>query len=143
MRRPLTVLALLSVLALSGCAAQSGSTSSDSTKDFTGPQKAVAATVENLQQAAKDRKGTTICADLITAKLRDAISATDCPDLVHHTIRETDDIDLSVKTVTITGDKATAQVKEKTGESASRTRTIEFENTAGRWRISALPPAAQ
>ena len=137
MRRALSVIAVLVCLPLAGCT-QAGTNNDDSTKDFSGEQKAVASTVEDLQTAAKDRKGTTICADLITAELRDKISGTDCSKVVKDAIRDTDEVDLQVKTVTVTGDKAVASVKEKTGGD-DRTRTIELQKVAGRWRISALP----
>ena len=137
MRRALPLLALLVCLPLAGCT-QAGTKNTDSTKDFTGDQKAVASTVEDLQTAAKDRKGTTICADLVTAELRDNISTTDCPKVMKDAVRDTDEVDLQVKTVKVTGDTATASVKEKTGGD-DRMRTIEFQKVAGRWRISALP----
>ena len=137
MRRALPVIALLVCLPLAGCT-QAGTKNSDSTKDFTGDQKAVASTVEDLQTAAKDRKGTTICGDLITAELRDKISASDCPKVMKDAVRDTDEVDLQVKTVKVTGDTAVASVKEKTGGN-DRIRTIELQKVAGRWRISALP----
>ena len=137
MRLALPALALLVCLPLAGCT-QAGTKNTDSTKDFTGDQKAVASTVEDLQTAAKDRKGTTICADLITAELRDKISASDCPKVVKDAVRDTDEVDLKVKTVKVTGDTAVASVKEKTGGN-DRLRTIELQKVAGRWRISALP----
>ena len=137
MRRALPVIALLVCLPLAGCT-QAGTKNTDSTKDFTGEQKAVASTVEDLQTAAKDHKGTTICADLITAELRDKISPTDCPKVMKDGVRDTDEVDLKVKTVTITGDQAVASVQEKTGGDG-RIRTIELQKVAGRWRISALP----
>ena len=137
MRRALPLIALLVCLPLAGCT-QAGTKNSDSTKDFTGDQKAVASTVEDLQTAAKDRKGTTICADLITAELRDKISTSDCPKVMKDAVRETDEVDLKVKTVKVTGDTAVASVQEKTG-GGDRIRTIELQKVAGRWRISALP----
>ena len=137
MRRALPVIALLVCLPLAGCT-QAGTKNSDSTKDFTGEQKAVASTVEDLQTAAKDRKGTTICADLVTAELRDKISGSDCPKVVKDAVRDTDEVDLQVKTVKVTGDTAVASVKEKTG-GGDRIRRIELQKVAGRWRISALP----
>jgi hypothetical protein len=137
MRRALPVIALLVCLPLAGCT-QAGTKNSDSTKDFTGDQKAVASTVEDLQTAAKDRKGTTICGDLITAELRDKISASDCPKVMKDAVRDTDEVDLKVKTVKVTGDTAVASVQEKTGGD-DRMRTIELQKVAGRWRISALP----
>jgi hypothetical protein len=137
MRRALSVIAVLATLPLAGCT-QAGTKNSDTTKDFTGDQKAVASTVEDLQTAAKDRKGTTICADLITAELRDKISTSDCPKVMKDAVRDTDEVDLQVKTVKVTGDTAVASVKEKTGGD-DRMRTIELQKVAGRWRISALP----
>ena len=137
MRRALPVIALLVCLPLAGCT-QAGTKNSDSTKDFTGDQKAVASTVEDLQTAAKDRKGTTICADLITAELRDKISTSDCPKVMKDAVRDTDEVDLKVKTVKVTGETAVASVQEKTG-GGDRIRTIELQKVAGRWRISALP----
>ncbi len=138
MRRLSALIALIACVVLSGCA-QSGTKDTDSSKDFTGDQKAVAVTVEDLQTAAKDRKGTTICADLITAELRDKISGTNCSKVVKDAIRDTDESDLTVKTVTVTGDTAVAQVNEKTGDGSHRTKTLNFEKAAGRWRISQLP----
>jgi hypothetical protein len=138
MRRALPVLALTACVLLSGCA-QGGTKNTDSTGEFAGDKKAVAATVEDLQSAAKDRKGTTICADLITAELRDKISATNCSTVVEDGIRDTDEVDFTVKTVTVTDDKAVAQVQEETGDKKYRRRTIDLEKVAGRWRISALP----
>ena len=137
MRRALPLIGLLVCLPLAGCT-QAGTKNTDSTKDFTGDQKAVASTVEDLQTAAKDRKGTTICADLITAELRDKISTSDCPKVMKDAVRETDEVDLKVKTVKVTGDTAVASVQEKTG-GGDRIRTIELQKVAGRWRISALP----
>jgi len=137
MRRALPLIGLLVCLPLAGCT-QAGTKNTDSTKDFTGDQKAVASTVEDLQTAAKDRKGTTICADLITAELRDKISTSDCPKVMKDAVRDTDEVDLKVKTVKITGETAVASVQEKTG-GGDRIRTIELQKVAGRWRISALP----
>ena len=139
MRRAAPVIALLLSAASSrGCGGQ-GSTNTDSTKDFTGEQKAVATTVEDLQVAAREKDGKEICADLITAELRDQISASNCGEVVKDAIRETDEVDLTVTAVTIDGTTAVAQVKEKTGDDASRKRTVKLEKAAGKWRISELP----
>ncbi len=140
MRRALLLPALAVVAVLSGCGGQ-GSTNTDSTKDFTGEQKAVATTVEDLQVAAREKDGKEICADLITAELRDRISESNCSEVVKDAIRETDEVDLTVTAVTISGTTAVAQVKEKTGDETSRKRTVKLEKAAGKWRISELPQA--
>lgn len=138
-RLRLPAVLLATALALAGCGGQ-GSENTDSAEEFSGEQKAVATTVEDLQTAAKERDGREICSDLITAKLRDAISDEDCGEAVDDAIRETDEVDLEVTKVTIAGSSATALVKEETGEDASRTRTLKLEKAAGRWRIAELPP---
>lgn len=138
MRRAPVLIAVLATVVLAGCGGQ-GSKNTDSTKDFTGEQKAVATTVEELQKAAKDRDGKKVCSELITAELRDKISATDCGKVVKDAIRETDEVDLAVTKVAITGDTAVATVEEQVTDDKDRTRTIKLEKAAGTWRISELP----
>ncbi len=139
MRRAAALIALLvSAAVLAGCGGQ-GSKNTDSSGDFSGEQKAVATTVEDLQTAAREKDGKKVCADLITAELRDQISSSNCGEEVKDAIRETDEVDLTVSAVTITGTTAVAQVKEKTGDDASRMRTVKLEKAAGKWRISELP----
>jgi hypothetical protein len=139
MRRAAALTAVfVSAAVLAGCGGQ-GSDNTDSTKDFTGAQQDVATTVEELQVAAREKDGKKVCADLITAELRDQISASNCGEVVKDAIRDTDEVDLTVSAVTITGTTAVAQVKEKTGEDASRRRTVKLEKAAGKWRISELP----
>lgn len=137
-RAPVLLAVLLAAVLLAGCGGQ-GSENTDSTKDFTGEQQAVATTVEDLQKAAKDRDGKKICSDLITAELRDEISATDCGKAVKDAIRDTDEVDLAVTKVVISGDKADATVEEQVGEDKDRVRTVKLEKAAGKWRISELP----
>lgn len=141
MRRVPVLLALLATVALAGCGGQ-GSKNTDSSKEFKGEQQEVATTIEDLQTAAKDRNGGQVCSDLITAELRDKISATDCGKVVKDAIRETDEVDLEVTKVTITGDKAVAEINEQVAEDTDRKRTINLEKTAGKWRISQLPQAS-
>ena len=139
LRLPAALLSAALAFALAGCAG-GGNRDTDSAADFTGEQKAVATTVEDLQKAAKERDGRKICSDLITAKLRDSISGENCGEAVDDAIRETDEVDLEVTRVTISGTAATALVDEETGEDESRTRTLKLEKAAGRWRIAELPP---
>ena len=91
------------------------------------------------RRAAKDKDGTKVCSDLITAELRDQISTSNCGKVVKDAIRDTDEVDLEVTKVTITGDKAVAEVNEKVSDSKDRKRTIDLEKAAGKWRVSQLP----
>lgn len=141
MRRVPVLIALLATVALAGCGGQ-GTKNTDSAKEFKGEQQQVAKTIEDLQTAAKDRDGTKVCADLITAELRDKISSTNCGKVVKDAIRETDEVDLEVKKVTITGDTAVAEVNEQVAEDTDRKRTIKLEKAAGKWRVSELPQSS-
>ena len=99
--------------ALAGCAG-GGSKNKDSASDFTGEEKAVATTVEDLQSAATsdERK---ICSDLIVAELRDAIAengnAATCVAAMEGVLKDTDQSDLTVRRVSIDGTKASAVVR--------------------------------
>ena len=48
----------------------------------------------SCRRPRKDKDGTKVCADLITAELRDQISASNCGKVVKDAIRETDEVDL-------------------------------------------------
>ncbi len=144
MRCTAASIALVAALVLAGCA---GSKSSNSASDFNGAQKDVATTVEDLQSAAKDKDGAKICRDLITVKLQQQIATAatgkGCADAVDDAVKDTDAVDLTVKSVAIKGATATAVVRENTSDKGTdRSRTMTFEQQAGRWKISDLGASA-
>ena len=140
--RSVTAIALLVALALAGCAG-GGSNNKDSASDFTGEEKAVATTVEDLQSAAEDSDERKICSDLIVAELRDAIAengnAATCVAAMEGVLKDTDQSDLTVRRVSIDGTKASAVVRAKLGDDKSRDETVELRKVANRWKISQLP----
>lgn len=144
MRRAVTIVLLAVPLAATGCAGQK-TTSVDSTKDFSGAEKQVAATIEQLQSSTKDRDGARICRDLLTAKLQQSIAAhagaRGCAQAVKDAIRDTDQVDLIVKKVELSSSTARATVAEETSKDRTRTRTVLLEKQGPRWRISELPAA--
>ncbi len=141
MRCALTTLALVLALALAGCAG--GARNVDSASDFKGEQQTVAQVIEDLQSAAEDSDERKICTDLITGGLRDAITsggkAATCRGALEKALKDTDQSDLTVKRVTIDGDKATAVVRAKLSKDESRDETIELSKLGAAWRISTLP----
>ncbi|CAB4916322.1 unannotated protein [freshwater metagenome] len=135
MRCVLAPLAVVLALVLAGCG---GASDKNSAKDFTGDQAKVAKAVEDLQSAAKDRDGAKIC-NLLTAQLRDSISADACPTTVKAAIKETDNVDLIVTKVLIAGTSATATVRQKLSDKRSRVVEVPLVKSAAAWRIAQLP----
>lgn len=130
-------------VALAGCG--QGARNESTSGKFSGEQKRIATAVDDLQSATEDRDGAKICSNLLTAELQRTIAATagakGCGHAVKEAIKDTDQADLTVRTVTIDPEdpgKATAVVKEKTGDDKSRDETLRFEKQGGRWRISSL-----
>ncbi len=130
-------------LAVAGCG---GATKNENTTGkFTGQQKLIAQTVEDLQTATEKSNETKICGSLITTQLQQQIAAKagakGCAVAVNHAIKDSDQSDLTVKTVTIDPTdpaKATAVVKEKTDKNKSRSVTLQFAKQGTAWRISSF-----
>jgi hypothetical protein len=140
--RSATAIALLAALALAGCAS-GGSKNKDSASDFSGEEKAVATTIEDLQSAAEDSDERKICSDLIVAELRDVIAkngnAATCQGAMEGVLKDTDQSDLTVRRVSVDGTAASAVVRANLGDGKSRDETVELRKVANRWKISKLP----
>jgi hypothetical protein len=138
MAAPTRFVALLAVLpvALSAC----GQTEKNSAGDFQGDQKAVAQTVEDLQDASRKRDEGKICTQLLAPALVSKIktaSNTTCETVLGDALRDVDSFELQVKKVTINGDTATAVVTSDTGKK-DRTDTLELQKVGGAWKIATL-----
>ena len=133
--------ALVVALALAGCGG-GGTSNDDSSEDFTGEKQAVASIVEDLQSAAEDSDEQEIC-DLLTGELRDAVTkgsgAASCRAGLEKALKDTDQSDLTVKSIAIDGDEATAVVRAKLSDDGSRDETIELRKLGAAWRIATLP----
>jgi hypothetical protein len=118
----------------SGCAG-----GASSANDFQGEQKQVADVVEKLQSAGETGDAKAICDDILSKALADQIKAagSTCEQELDKAIKDADDFDLDVESVTIDGDKATAKVKGR-DRGADRVRTFEFEREGSSWRATSL-----
>jgi hypothetical protein len=125
----------LLALTLASCT----TTAKDSAKDFKGPERGVAATVEQLESAARDKDAGETCTKLFSAGLLATIKAhgENCESAVKDAFKDADSLDLNVDDVSITGTKATAKVTSGTG-SNKQTDTLALEKVGAAWRISAL-----
>jgi hypothetical protein len=127
-------LALL--LAAAGLATGCGASSSNSAADFSGVKKDVATTVDDLGSAAKKSDEVKICRDLLAPSLIATLRAANkssCDTAVNDAIKDADTFDMTVKSVNVTGNAATAVVDSKR---KSTNDTFTFEKVGGSWKIS-------
>jgi hypothetical protein len=127
-------LALL-LFAVAGCGAQAQTSSADK---FSDPdQKAVAEKVEDLENAGRRGQADDICSDILAKTLVSQLDAagTDCATEMEKAIADATEFDLEVQKVTITGNEATAEVKQ--GDDGA-TETMNFTKENGDWRATAL-----
>ncbi len=145
-RLPVVCLPLLAVLA-SGCGAASGT---DSAKKFSGAEKDVASTIEDLQDAARKGDAEEICNRYLATTLVNAVKTNGkrtCASTLDESLKDVDAFDLEVvdKGITISGKTATAKVKSDAG-TGSRIDTLtlvqEPRTSGGKttqvWKLSAL-----
>jgi hypothetical protein len=111
----------------------------DSAGEFSGEKRAVAATVEGMETAARKNDSGRVCTKLLTDRLLAAVkqAGTDCVTAVRDAFKDASSKDLTVDDVSIRGNTATAKVTSGAG-SGEKTDTLELEKAGASWRISAL-----
>ena len=129
------VVLVVGALLAAGCT--TSRTSGNSASTFRGDQKLAAQTIEDLQSAASSRDDARICRDLLTRALASRLTRAgrDCASTVDEAVRDADSVDMTVLSVRVTGDRATARVRFETGKS-DRTATLQLQREAGRWRVA-------
>jgi hypothetical protein len=126
----------LVVLGLAGCGAQT--TSSSSLDKFKDPQeKAVAQKVEDLEADGKRGKVDDICSDILAQSLVSQLNAagTDCATEIQKAIDDANEFDLDTQKVTISGNTATAEVKQGDDGPVEK---MEFTREKNDWRATSL-----
>ena len=125
---------LVLVAALSGCASSGGG--GVDTGRFKGAQKDVATALDDLTDAARNRDGARVCAQLLSRRLVDAL-ARGCRTAVDDQLEDADVFDLDVDTIRVTGNRAVAQVKsDVAGKKTARTLVLVREGA--RWRLDGV-----
>ena len=128
-------LPLALVAALAGCGPAPSSTSS-----FKGDEKAVAKVIEDLQSDASGRKPSAICSDVLSRALADKLKSagSDCAGEMEKMTGDSDDFELKVTDVTITGKSATAKVQARRGTDKNATTTYTLVREGNDWRLNDL-----
>jgi hypothetical protein len=134
MRRSLAALTLVLASLASGCAGGASSAT-----DFQGEQRQVADLVEELQSAGETGDAKKICDDILAGSLSNQMKAggSTCEQELDKALKDADDFDLDVESVTVDGNTATARVKGR-DRGTDRVSTLEFEREGSSWRVTAL-----
>jgi hypothetical protein len=132
---PATAAALAcGALLLAGCTAAGTSSSSPS---LSGDSKAVAKVVTDIASAGRSKDAQKICTQLLAPSLADRFKTpgADCVSEVKKAIDDSDDFDLQVRSVRVTGDTAQAQVRQGSKGTIAR---FTFARQGGVWRATGL-----
>ena len=131
--RPAAIAAVLAVaLGVAGC-----TSTKTSTAKFTGAKGQVASVVADLAQAGQRQDAQKICTQIISQDLVRQLSdaGTSCQAEMKKAIKDADDYDLTVKSVTVNGNRATAVVRR--GDKGP-TATFRFVRESGGWRATSF-----
>ncbi len=129
------ILAAAAALGLGACG-----TATVTPNSYSGPGRAVAQTVADLQSASQGHDSKRICRDLLSSTVVSKMNATagGCPSVITRQLNEVDSYDLSLAGApSISGASATARVTT-TSARKTRTNTLGLVLEGGRWRISTL-----
>jgi hypothetical protein len=129
-RVALALIALLLAVVAGGCTQSSSSSGS-----FQGTERDVADAIDDLSSAAGRKNEAKICQDLLTKELAASLKSTgtDCETEISDALADSDDSDLTVKDVSISGPTATAVV-----ENNDKTATFRLQKVGQDWRIASL-----
>jgi Putative lumazine-binding len=120
-------------LGLSAC----GETAS--TGSFKGEDRNVAQTISNFQSDATSTNKHKLCAnDLASAIATRLKSAGGCEAAVTEQLKQLDSFGLTIQSIAVSGNSATARVKS-TWSGKSRITTLSLVKQGARWKISGLP----
>jgi hypothetical protein len=124
---------LLAVVPLAAC----GAAQSSSKSEFKGEQAKVAQVVDDLAAAGSGHHPDRICSDILARELVAELKTAggDCVSEMKAAIDDASDFDLQVQSVKVTGNSATARVRQ--GEDG-RTTTFSFVRENGGWRANQL-----
>jgi hypothetical protein len=133
--RSALVLCVLAFL-LSACGS---TTPRDSAEKFSGAERAVATTVEGMEDAAREDDPERLCTQLLSEKLVATLKqqGTNCTTAVREAFKDASSKDLTVDDVSISGDTATAEITSGSGSNEKRD-TLQLEKAGAGWKIASL-----
>ena len=113
---------------------------SDDDEELGGRAKEVVAVMDEFEAAARARDYTRICNEIFTFEAREAAGGGDCPTLLAQSAEGIEDIQVSLESIVVRGDAATARVNARARGQQPATDTVRFVRREGRFRIASLSP---
>jgi hypothetical protein len=125
------------LLAAAGLATGCGATGSNSASDFSGVKKDVATAIDDLSSDARKSDEGAICTNLLASSLIQKLQTggQTCATAISHALDDADTLDMTVKSVTVTGTTATALVDSK---QKATNDTFQLVKEGGRWKIASF-----
>jgi hypothetical protein len=131
-RLPVSICVLACATALAACG------TSTSTAGFKGAEHEVAQTIADLQSDVTSGEEKKICAnDIAAAAVARLGGRAGCERTVKDQLNEIDNTELTVESVKVSGNTATATVKSVYG-GKKRTVSVSLVKEGGRWKVSAI-----
>jgi hypothetical protein len=138
MRISLFLTALLVICtSVMGCGAQQNNSAA---KKFSGERKVVAKVADDFQQAVGRRDAAKICGQIFATELRDKLNKQGklgCQTAVNSALTDANDFNFVVSDITITNDKAIAQVK-RSGAKTRQPLALSFVKQPEGWRLASF-----
>jgi hypothetical protein len=131
-------------LALAGAAVAlgvAGCGETTSTKSFQGEEHAVAQRISSFQKDATEGSESKLCdndlASALVTGIRKSADGKECKEVLKEQVKDVEDPTLTIKSVSVSGNTATATVKStKAGKSHSY--TLKLVKEGGAWKISGV-----
>ena len=127
-------MAALSSLPLAGCS----DADDDAPRPLVGPQREVAAVIEDFERATATRDFERICTQLFTVEVRQRAGGRRCPATLRQTAADVRNPQIAVRSVELDGERVEARVTTRADGQAETADTIELRRERGRFRISSL-----
>jgi hypothetical protein len=138
-RMPRRIALLLPLLLLGGCAPTN--TGGVDTGKFTGAEKAVATTLDDLADAGQKRDGSRVCADLLSKRLVDKLDSGggSCQTTLDDQLDDADvfTMDVAKDAITVNGNRATALVRSEF-DGHKQPRTLHLVLEGRRWKLDGI-----
>ena len=124
---------------MAGAALQAGCFGSgDDARPASGPEKAVAGTVRQLERATARRDYTEICSDLLTASARRRAGGPDCVSLTRSAAAGVERPRIRLESIEIDGDRARVTVRTSAAGQGEAGDALVLRREGGRWRVDSL-----
>jgi hypothetical protein len=135
---PRRIVLLLSLALLVGGCTAAGSGGVD-TKKYSGAEKGVATTLNDLADAGRKKDGARVCSQLLSARRVDQLDKTagSCKSALDDQLGDADVFDMDVDSIRVAGNRATARVRSNfDGHKQPRTLGLVLEQN--RWRLDSI-----